>query len=250
MIFCCCIIDIQFIAPMFSHVHKPCCMFWEPAKLRYFTEGWLNMSLMCSLFIGWGKKACREELDHTIWIKWKSCVMSLAWPHCVLLKYLLFGCGETYWCYPVSASSKWVIVCFRRSPFSCKQERISNLWVLWYQKWSVFRLWPRIVPQTFFYCACWVPLHNHEKKHNLISTFIYRTDCSNEAITVRLPHRLFLVLRNFSPIHSLKKAGETMQMRTSEQMNVSWMLLWWENVNEDEWVNECLMSACLMKRTY
>ena len=42
------------------------------AKLLYYTEDLLNMSLMCSLFMRGGKKTHREELRHTIWIKWKG----------------------------------------------------------------------------------------------------------------------------------------------------------------------------------
>ena len=105
------------------------------------------------------------------------------------------------------------------------------------------------------FCAWRVPRHNDEGKSNLISTFIYRTDCSNGVITISLLAAtspcLTLILAlllslpaYFGPIHSFKNAFETMQMGTSEQMNVSWMLLWWENANEDEWMNECLMNAC------
>lgn len=146
---------------------------------------------------------------------------------------------------------------FTGMPQLYNQEWIFHLCVLWYQQWSVFMLWRCIVRETFFFSTRWVPLHNDERKHNLIFTFIYRADCSNEVITISSALRLFLIrvlllslAANFGPIHSLKNACETMQMRTSEQMNVSWKLLWWENANEDEWVNECLMNACLMKRTY
>lgn len=146
--------------------------------------------------------------------------------------------------------------------FNHSQEWIFYLCVLWYQKWFVFILWP-LHCATSNFCAWRVPLHNDERKHNLISIFIYRTDWSNGVITISpcpslplssspshpRPSSLTLAAY-FGPIHSLKNAFETMQMRTSEQMNVSWMLLWWENANEDEWMNECLMNACLMKRTY
>lgn len=114
---------------------------------------------------------------------------------------------------------------------------------------------PALCKRLFFpHVEC---LYIMMRGNNLIFTFIYRTDCSNEVITISSALRFFLIpvlllplSANFGPIHSLKNACETMQMRTSEQMNVSWKLLWWENANEDEWVNKCFMNACLMKRTY
>lgn len=95
-----------------------------------------------------------------------------------------------------------------------------------------------VVPDcaTGNFLAWRAPLHYDERKHNLISALIYRTDCSNGVITISSAPsasspRCFLILVLLllslsqlpisAPIHSLKNAFETMQMRTSEQMNVS-----------------------------
>lgn len=66
MISRCHIIDIEFTALMFTHVHKTledvlgehCCV---EQKLLNFTEVWLNTSLMCGLFAGRGKKKTHVE---------------------------------------------------------------------------------------------------------------------------------------------------------------------------------------------
>lgn len=90
---------------------------------------------------------------------------------------------ERHNCYPAPSSSKRDVVCFCRyviqpqprmnflSPCALISEMICS----------------RIVAlhcATGNFCAWRVPLHNDERKHNLISTFIYRTDCSNGVITI------------------------------------------------------------------
>lgn len=101
-----------------------------------------------------------------------------------------------------------------------------SICALWYGRWFVLILWPRR-GATGNFCAWRVPPHNDARKHNLISTFIYRTDCSNGVITICC-HAPSLPPTACSPAacrpFSGRGASEAMQMRTSEQMNVSWML--------------------------
>lgn len=79
MIFRRCIIFLQFIALTFVRTQAilyyvlgvaPTAM-WCYAKLLYFTEDLLDMTLMCSLLM-WRSKARRETLTHTLYIKWKE----------------------------------------------------------------------------------------------------------------------------------------------------------------------------------
>lgn len=103
--------------------------------------------------------------------------------------FIIWGYGEmgSYmeWrdCYPVPSSSKWDVICLCR--YVIQPQPTMNF------------LSPRaLISETICFhtvvlrCAtgnfwAWrAPLHNHERKHNLISTFIYRTDCSNGLITI------------------------------------------------------------------
>lgn len=85
--------------------------------------------------------------------------------------------------YPVPSSWKWDVVCFRRYVIQ-PRPRMNFL--------SLRALISEIICfhivalhcATGNFCARRVPLHNDERKHNLISTFIYRTECSNGVITI------------------------------------------------------------------
>lgn len=96
------------------------------------------------------------------------------------------------------------------------------------------------------FCAWRVPLHNDERNHNLISTFIYRTHCSNGVITsssapcrsvssspsfcgspisaLFIPWRMHLKPCKWEQVNKWMFHecfyDEKMQMRVSERMNV------------------------------
>lgn len=116
---------------------------------------------------------------------------------------------------------------------------------LWYERWFVLISWPRR-DATGNFCAWRVPPHNDARKHNLISTFIYRTDCSNGVITIcRYAPSLF-PLPARTPA-ALFQAEAHLKPCKWEQVN-KWMFhecfLWWEMQMRMKWMDECLMNAC------
>lgn len=156
---------------------------------------------------------------------------------------------ERHNCYPVPSSSKWDVVCFCRYVIQ-PQPRMNFLSPCALISEMICSRTVALHCATGNFCAWRVPLHNDERKHNLISTFIYRTDCSNGVITISsapcylspcLPHSLSLVLLLllsclFIPWRMHLKPckweqvnkwmfhecfyDEKMQMRMSEWMNV------------------------------
>lgn len=90
------------------------------------------------------------------------------------------------------------------------------------------------------FCAWRVPPHNDERKPNLISTFIYRTYCSNGVITISSP-RCHLPLSHSHPCPpSLPPCLFWPYSFLKECI--------WNHANGNKWTNECFMNAFMMRK--
>lgn len=174
--------------------------------------------------------------------------------YCCNIYYLGYGsCIEWHNCYLGPSYSKWdaFVLQVRHSTTTKNAFSIPARFDIRNDLFSYRG--PGIVQQAIF--VTWrVPLHNDERKHNLISTVIYRTDCSNGVTTISSspspplppPLVLFLILTSVLPsppipalfipwrMHSKPCKweqvnkwmfhecfyDEKMQMRMSEWMNV------------------------------
>ena len=169
--------------------------------------------------------------------------MSWVWPHCILLQYLLFGIGRDGQLHRVVLSSHIIFkmghcVCFQVCYSTIIKSEFSISACIDIRSDLFSYHGPALCNRQFF--CWWVPLHNDERKHNLISTFIYRTDCSNGVITISSapcclpsplshPHPAFLAPCLFRPHSFLEECI-------------------WNPANENKWTNECFMNAFMMRK--
>lgn len=143
-------------------------------------------------------------------------------------------------CYPVPSSSKWDVVCLCRYVFQ-PQPRMNFLSPRALISEMICFHIVALHCATGNFCAWRVPLHNDERKHDLISTFIYRTACSNGVITISsapryTSPRLFLMCAPPSLPPCLFQPHSFLEECI------------WNHVNENKWTNECFMNAFMMRK--
>lgn len=90
------------------------------------------------------------------------------------------------------------------------------------------------------FCTWRVPLHNDARKHNLISTFIYRTDCSNGVITISSPPSLLPLVVSLRHPHPPSLCLFRPHSILEECV--------WNHANENKWTNECFMNAFMIRK--
>lgn len=142
-------------------------------------------------------------------------------------------------CYPAPSSSKWDVVCFSRYVIQ-PQPRIHFLSLRALISEMICFQIVVLHCATGNFCAWRVPLHNDERKHNLISTFIYRADCSNGVITISSAPRSL----SSSPSHTRPPSLALCLFRPYSFLEECI----WNHANGNKWTNECFMNAFMMRK--
>ena len=223
------------------------------AKLPDYTEDLLSMSLMWE-----GEESVSVVQYGSNEKEIKRCiVMSETWPLCILLiirdvvRWAFYS--ERRYCYPAPIIFEMgCCLLFRR--YVIQPQPSANFL-------SVRALISEMIcfHIAALHCAtgnfsAWrVPLHNDERKHNLISTFIYRTDCSNGVINtssaprcLATPRRsLILALFFFFFFFFFSRFLPSSTLFTPWRMH--WKPCKWEQVNK--WMfHECFYDEKMQMR--
>lgn len=145
--------------------------------------------------------------------------------------------AEWHNCYPVPSSSKWDVVCFCRYVIQT-QPRMNFLSLCALISEMICSHIAAVHCATGNFCAWRVPLHNDERKHNLISTFIYRTRSNGVITSSSAPCCLSLSLSLSRP------PSQALLFRPYSFLEECI----WNRANENKWTNECFMNAFMMRK--